>query len=240
MEKKSTKKTIILSVLFFLPVMFLLFLYPSKHNYNALDIVAENVAKTSDFVDQDNNQVFLQDNITVLGFFGNNAMAKATVASNLKELIYEKFKGFKRFQVLVLVPEGSEEQVNLLRKELLKYDELKYWQFAFGHPMDIEKVFASLSTKSVLDSNYASNHVFIVDKERNQRGRIDDRTDKELEKNAPVYGMSSYNGIKVAELKNKMSEDMRILFTEYRQKRKGNFNSSTRRADDLKTNEQEN
>ena len=31
-----------------------------------------------------------------------------------------------------------------------------------------------------------------------------------------------------------MNDDMRILFTEYRQKRKGNFDSTTRRADDLK------
>lgn len=30
-----------------------------------------------------------------------------------------------------------------------------------------------------------------------------------------------------------MSDDLRILFTEYRQKRKGEFNSDTRRADDL-------
>ena len=32
-----------------------------------------------------------------------------------------------------------------------------------------------------------------------------------------------------------MSEDMRILFTEYRQKRKGEFNSTVRRANDLKS-----
>ena len=38
----------------------------------------------------------------------------------------------------------------------------------------------------------------------------------------------------IADIKNKMSEDMRILFTEYRQKRKGNFDSNSRRASDLK------
>ena len=52
-----------------------------------------------------------------------------------------------------------------------------------------------------------------------------------------IYDMPSYNVLEVAELKNKMSEDMRILFTEYRQKRKGNFNSTTRRAEDLLKNE---
>ena len=49
--------------------------------------------------------------------------------------------------------------------------------------------------------------------------------------------MPSYNVLEVSELKNKMSEDMRILFTEYRQKRKGNFSSTTRRAEDLLNNE---
>ena len=31
-----------------------------------------------------------------------------------------------------------------------------------------------------------------------------------------------------------MSDDLRIVFTEYRQKRKGEFNSDIRRAGDLK------
>lgn len=30
------------------------------------------------------------------------------------------------------------------------------------------------------------------------------------------------------------ADDLRVLFTEYRQKRKGEFNSASRRADDLK------
>ena len=34
-----------------------------------------------------------------------------------------------------------------------------------------------------------------------------------------------------------MNDDIRILFTEYRQKRKGNFNSNIRRLDDLDRNE---
>ena len=40
--------------------------------------------------------------------------------------------------------------------------------------------------------------------------------------------------LEISDLKNKMSDDIRILFTEYRQKRKGNFSSTTRRANDLK------
>jgi hypothetical protein len=238
MQKKSLKKSIILSVLFFLPVLFLLFLYPSKHNYNPLDIVEKNIENVLSFKSENGTDINLKDNITVLGFFGNNTLEQSTAASNLKELIYEKFKGFKRFQVLILVPEGSQNQVAELRKELLRYDELKYWHFAYGNPNNISRVFNSLKADNVsLNKNHASSHVFIVDKDLNQRGRIDDRTEGQIEANKPIYSMTSYNCVEVAELKNKMSEDMRILFTEYRQKRKGNFDSSSRRADDIKTDE---
>jgi len=237
MTKKSFKKTGILAILFFLPVLFLLFLYPSTHNYNALDIVKQEVIETTAFNTNQTENVLLEGNLTVLGFFGNNPMEKLTAASNLKELIYDKFKGFKRFQILILIPFGGESQVEILQKELLKYDELKYWHFVYGKVEDIELVYKSLKTKAKLNSSFATDHVFIIDKERHQRGRLDDRTDRELEKNKLVYNLPSYDCIAVAEIKNKMSEDLRILFTEYRQKRKGNFDSTSRRADDIKTNE---
>jgi hypothetical protein len=238
MAKRGIKKTIILSVLFFLPVLFLLFLYPSKHNYNTLDIVKKEIFELNNFVDINGQPVKLSEQITVLAFLGKQPMSRVTEAANLKELIYEKFKGFKKFQVLVILPNEAKEESALLKKELLKYDELKYWHFAFGHELDIEKIFGSLKSTESLNDNHATSHVFIVDKERNQRGRIDDRTDDEIENNKTVYGLSSYNCVKVAEIKNKMIEDMRILFTEYRQKRKGNFNSTSRRGEDIKGNEE--
>ena len=67
----------------------------------------------------------------------------------------------------------------------------------------------------------------------NQRGRIDNRSEDEIEKEISLYGLYSYNAIKVSEIKNKMSDDIRILFTEYRQKRKGKFDSNNRRIKNL-------
>jgi len=239
MNFKSIRKTAILVILFFLPVVFLLFLYPSKHNYNTLEIVKGNILETSGFATEGGETIGLENNLTVLGFFGSNPMDKATAALNLKELIYDKFKGFKRFQILILVPNGSEAQIKLLKQELLKYDALKYWHFVYGSQQDIANVFNSLKTSEDLDDNFSTDQVFIIDKERNQRGRLDDRTEREIEKEKPVYVLSSYDCIEVSEIKNKMSEDMRILFTEYRQKRKGTFDSSTRRAEDLKPQDDE-
>jgi hypothetical protein len=237
MEVNRFKKRLVVGALFFLPVMFLLFLYPSTHNYNALDIVKGDITELVHFKNEKGEVVNLKDNITVLSFLGRSPFDHALTALNLKELIYDKFKGFKRFQVVVLVSKDSKDSVELLKKELIQYDELKYWHFVFGELQAINNVYNSLRSESKLSDDLSSREVFIIDKERNQRGRLDDREPNQKEKDIPLFGLYGYDCIEVAELKNKMSEDMRILFTEYRQKRKGEFNSTTRRADDIATDE---
>ncbi|WP_298550015.1 hypothetical protein [uncultured Algibacter sp.] len=212
-----------------------MFLYPATHNYSPLDIVKETVLDLDNFTLNSEEKILLKDHITVVGFFGNEPKKSSTIALNLKELVYDKFKGFKKFQMVILMPKGTEEAVKELKSEISSYQDLRFWHFVFGDPSDIKRVFFSLKTEGNLSSNLVTNQVYIVDKDLNQRGRLDDRTDKELEKNKPIYGLNAYNCIEVAEIKNKMSDDLRILFTEYRQKRKGEFNSDTRRASDLKS-----
>ena len=82
------KKPIILGVLFLLPVIFLLFLYPSTHNYNPLDIVKGDIQELTDFESIPDVNVQLENQITVLGFLGNNPNQEALIGLNLKELIY--------------------------------------------------------------------------------------------------------------------------------------------------------
>ena len=235
MKLEKIKKRFILGILFFLPVIFLLFLYPSTHNYNPLDIVKENILEISNQNQESSTFTQLEGKLTVLAFLGKQPMSKSIAALNLKELIYENFKGFKGFQIVTLIPNGTQTQIAELEKELITYEELEYWHFVFSSENEINNIYSSLLSNHDLDSNLATNNVFIIDKDRNQRGRFDDRTDSQLKKNAQVYGLNSYNCIEVADIKNKMSEDLRILFTEYRQKRKGNFDSTSRRANDLKT-----
>ena len=231
------KKPFVLTVLFFLPVLFLLFLYPSKHNYKTLDILKKDLPELTNFVDKNGDDLRLESHLTVLGFLGETPMDDAILALNLKELVYDKFRGFKRFQIVVLVPESAKAQVALLEKELNQYEFLEYWKFGFGSKEDVLAAYQELKISAVLDASLKTSDVFIIDKERNQRGRLDDRDKNEIKRNSPIFGLSSYDCLEVSVLKNKMSEDVRILFTEYRQKRKGNFNSTSRRADDLKGDE---
>ena len=148
------------------------------------------------------------------------------------------FKGFKKFQIVTIGSADSENSLKNVKKELIKSDELKYWFFATASDEKIKEIYNSLRSVNKLDSSSYTSQVFIVDKQRNQRGRIDDRNDKEIEKNTNLVGLYSYNSVIVSEIKKKMNDDIRILFTEYRQKRKGNFNSNIRRISNLDGNDE--
>ncbi len=134
----------------------------------------------------------------------------------------------------MVMPIGTEEETAMLRKEIHTYEELEYWHFLFADEDQIQRLFSSIKADMPLDVTLASEDVYVIDKDLNQRGRIDDRSDKEIETNKPMYPMVGYNSVEVAEIKNKLNDDMRILFTEYRQKRKGDFDSTSRRAEDLR------
>lgn len=234
MKKANVKRNLILGILFFLPVAFLLMLYPAKHNYIPLDVINNNVIELNSFTSESEEKILLEDHITVIGFLGKEPLSNNIAASNLKELVYDKFKGFKKFQVVIVVPSGTEEQVKVLKREISSYEDLRFWHYVYGSESAIKQLHNSLKTETKLKEDLSTSDVFIVDKDINQRGRIDARDEKEVEANKPVTTLSAYDCIEVAIIKNKMSEDMRVLFTEYRQKRKGNFDSTTRRANDLK------
>ena len=231
------RKWIILGILFLLPVIFLLFLYPSTHNYNTLDIVNEDIKETDFLNFIDKRKTNFEENITILNFLGDKPVENITGTLNLKELVYDKFKGFKKFQIISIASLNSEKSLENVKKELLKSDELKYWFFATTSDEEINKIYSSLRSQKELDSSNYTSQVFIIDKQRNQRGRIDDRGDDQIENNIDLFGLYSYNSIIVSEIKKKMNDDIRILFTEYRQKRKGNFNSNIRRISNLDGND---
>jgi len=234
MQKNNLKRNVVLGILFFLPVAFLLMLYPAKHNYLPLDIVNQNVLEITDFNSADDKQIKLSEHITVIGFLGKSPLKNKTTAFNLKELVYDKFKGFKKFQLVIVVPNGEQNEIAKLQKELATYEDLRFWHYVYGSEEAIKKLYGSLKVEHPLKNDLSTEDVFVIDKDLNQRGRIDDRTEKQIENKKAIVSLNAYNCIDVDVIKNKMSEDIRILFTEYRQKRKGQFNSTTRRAEDLK------
>ncbi len=197
------KKTFVLVVLFILPIVAYLFFASGINNFGKLPVLTKDIPDISEV---DANCV-LQDKITILGFLGHDLENKKGVAFNLNQKIYKRFYEFNDFQFVMVVPKGSEKKVEALKSELGKLTDVVKWNFAYGEEAEIQRLFKGLETDLYLDGDLATPYVFIIDKDRNLRGRTDD------EEEGTKFG---FNATSVADLNNKMEDDVKIILAEYR------------------------
>ncbi|MCR9265124.1 MAG: hypothetical protein NXH86_13285 [Flavobacteriaceae bacterium] len=203
------KKTFVLVVLFVLPLVAYLFFASGVNNFGKLPVLTENIPDISEL----ENTLSLDGKITILGFMGSGIQQKKGNAFNLNQKIYKRFGDFNDFQMVMVVEEGHREDAELLKKELGELSNADKWHFAFGTGDEIKSFFAQLKTDVNLDDDLSTPYVFIVDKDRNLRGRKDD------EDEGVKYG---FNTTSVAELNNKMEDDVKIILAEYRLALKNN------------------
>jgi hypothetical protein len=214
MEERPQKfKFLVLGVLFLLPITVYLFFASGVNNFGKLPVVTENVVEISAFNDLEGNTVQLEERITVLGFFGEDLIDNQAYAYNLAHKIYKKNHQFEEFQFVILLPESARNQALILKTKIEEIAPTTSWRFAFGDASEITRVFNSLGSNLTLNNNNASPYVFIIDKERNVRGRDDDDDAED----GILYGFDSSI---IAEINNKMSDDVKVLLAEYRDARK--------------------
>ena len=206
---KAFKKYTVLSVLFIFPIVIYLFFASGKNNFALLPTLTPDVDELSQWETLNGEPVQLDRRITVLGFWGEDMINKKGDALNLNQKIYKRFYQFKDFQFVMVVKNGRQTQVNELKNELMAGvgTDLVKWRFVFGSDDEIAALFESLDTPLSLTEKNSLPFVFIIDKERNLRGRDDD------EKVGTLFG---YNAQSVAEINNKMVDDIKVILAEYR------------------------
>lgn len=197
------KKTFVLVVLFVLPLVAYLFFASGVNNFGRLPTLTTEIMQ----IPGNNSKIALDGKITILGFLGRNVEVKKANAFNLNQKIYKPFYEFRDFQILMIMPKGTEAKIEDLKTELGALADIKNWQFVFVEEDAISRLFNSLETDYSLDDTMSTPYVFIIDKEKNLRGR------KEDEDEGIKYG---YNATSVAELNNKMEDDVKIILAEYR------------------------
>ena len=205
---KNLKKYLILGFLFFFPIFVYIFLSTGINNFAKLPILTRDV---DDLLSLEGNlsKVSLENNISIVGFWGSDIENKKSEALNLNQKIYKRFFEFQDFQFVFLFNNKEAELIEDLKKELISGvgTDLKKWNFIPSSNSDIESVFQSFKTNLRLDENYSTPYVFIIDRELSLRGRDDD------EDTGMLYGFNSQS---VAEINNKMVDDVKIILAEYR------------------------
>jgi len=206
---KDFKKYFVLFILFIFPIVIYLFFASGKNNFALLPVLTKEVNEIQQWTTLSGESVQFKDRITVLGFWGGNLSNKKGDALNLNQKIYKRFYQFQDFQFVMVLRNGQQIQVEMLKEELKSGvgTDLVKWRFIFGTDEQIGTLFESLKTPLELTSEKSLPYVFIIDKEGNLRGRDDDED---------VGTLFGFNAQSVAEINNKMVDDIKVILAEYR------------------------
>ena len=209
------KKNIVLFVLFILPIVAYLFFASGVNSYTKLPIITPKTADFGNWKSLSGNKVSLDGKVTILGFGGTELLKNRGNLYNLNQKVYQRYHEFKDLQFVYLCPIGTEKDAERVLKALGTYTEVAQWQFVFASPTEIEAYYKQLQLVGDLDSNLGTSMIYILDKERNLRGRKDNKDYKE-----------GYDTFHPSELSNEMLDDFKVILYEYRAALKKNHNAS--------------
>jgi len=201
------KKKFVLFILFILPILAYLFFASGVNSFGRLPIITKSVPELNT-LGENNTKLF--GKITLLGFTGTDFLEKKGKFFNLYEEIYKKNRSFKDFQVVYIVPTGYENEIAKLKNELTQLGAIDTWQFIFADKDKINSFYKSFQLKGNLNENMGSNFVFIIDKDKNLRGR------KGKSPKGDEEYREGYNATLVSELHNQMTDDVKVILAEYR------------------------
>ena len=201
------KKFLVLGILFALPITAYLFFASGKNNFAKLPVLTENVQDISSFESNSGDPISFKEHISVVAFFGSDLENIKGNTFNLDKKILEKYYDFDDFQFVIILPKEAKEETSDFVEEFKKISESSKWKIAYSTRENIQEVFNSFDTPHKLDEGGHTPYVFIVDKEANLRGRDDD------EDHGKLFG---YDSRDVAELNNKMNDDVKVILAEYR------------------------
>jgi hypothetical protein len=203
--KFLTKKRVVLFLLFIFPLICFLLLSLGENNFTKLPIVKANIIDVSEIDATKSTQ--LKENVTIVCFLGNDVNTNRSGLFNLNEKIYKKFIEYKQFQILAIYPNGKEKEVENLKQEIGAFTDMQKWVFMASSKVEIETFYASFSyDKPLVD--LASSNAFLIDKDVNLRGRLDDEDSKD----GKLFG---YNMNSVSVLNGKLKDDLKVLYYEY-------------------------
>tara|TARA_B100001079_G_scaffold268590_1_gene279247 strand:- start:583 stop:1242 length:660 start_codon:yes stop_codon:yes gene_type:complete len=205
---KDLKKYLILGFLFFFPIFVYVFLSTGINNFAKLPILTQNVMDIEN-IEGNTANISFKNKISIVAFWGGDVNNKKSEALNLNQKIYKRFNEFQDFQFVLLHNKNDNEAINDLKSDLISGvgTDLKNWNFISTTQTNIKMIFDSFKTDIELDQSFSTPYVFIVDRDLSLRGRDDD------EDIGMLYGFNSQS---VAEINNKMVDDVKIILAEYR------------------------
>jgi hypothetical protein len=209
------KKNIVLFVLFILPIVAYLFFASGVNSFTKLPVITPKTADFGNWKSLNGEKVSLNNKITILGFSGTEIMKNRGNYFNLNAKIYQQYHTFKDLQFVVVCPLGTETDTKKVIDALAKFTDVAQWKFVFAPENEVQSYYNQLKLKGKLNSNLGTSSVFIIDKQRNLRGR----------KKIAIY-KEGYDTFHPSDLSNEMLDDFKVILYEYRAALKKNNNAT--------------
>ena len=111
-------------------------------NFGRLPVLSGPVSELDGFAGEQR----LQGKITVLGFLGDSVELQQGRMFNLNQKIYKRFHEFQDFQMLMVAPDGTQQKVAGVMRELETFTDIGNWRFVYGEMPEIRRFFNSLET----------------------------------------------------------------------------------------------
>jgi len=194
-----------------LPLVLYIYFSMAKHNSLFLPVITKNVNELPAGKTFNDSVVHLKDKISIVGFLGNDVAKRKESIFNIEQKLNNKYRAFKDFQIVMLMPDGTQESVKQIEASLKVMGDISNWEFVFTSPEAIKIFYSSLKVKEPLGADLGTFNVFIIDKTLNLRGRrgqTKNSRDNEYK--------DGYNSFSAADLHNEMTDDVKILLREYR------------------------
>ncbi len=208
------KKNSVLFVLFILPIVAYLFFASGINSFSKLPTLTKKIPDFGAWKSLNNETILLNNKITILGFSGTDLLKNKGNYFNLNQKIYQRYHEFKDLQFVILCPIGTEKDAQYIIDQLKTITDVSQWHFVFTTPENIQDYYSQMKLVGKLDSDFGTPNVFIIDKERNLRGRKDKKEYKE-----------GYDTTSPSVLSNEMLDDFKIILYEYRAALKKNHNA---------------
>ena len=221
-KSKKIRQQIKLVFLLFVPIAMVSFTkwylterVPLKENLPKLAIVKQEPIPSFSFINQYNKKVTNQtydDMIYVVDFMFTTCPTICKQMTFKMAYLERELKKYDNVKFLshTINPEYDTPEVLLEYANQYASDlgvDLSRWNFVFTEKDKIKSHFLSLNIPIDLNEYGSTPFVFIVDKNRNLRGRNDD------EDIGKLYG---YDARSVAQINKKMIDDVKVILAEYR------------------------
>ncbi len=204
------KKFWVLFSLFILPLVFYIFLSKGIYRYSNLPILTEKVIDFQEYSSEKNNS--FAEKLSIICFLGSDINEAKASLFNLNQTVYKRYYLKPLFQMVAVLPKGNENDYKEVIKELSAFTDIKNWHFIYTNKENIQTLFNSFDTPYQLNENLYSENAYIIDMKLRLRGRKDDEDTQD----GKLYG---YNMRSVFTLKNKMKDDIDIIYYQLKKSR---------------------